>query len=245
MKKSVILIMLIAVSIISVSHAKTNFESDTIKTQRGNLIMTFIGHGTLMFEYNGHIIHIDPVSRYADYTKMPKADVILLTHHHGDHLDMGVIKEIRREDTDIILTETCYETVKAGRILGNGDTTVVRGLPIEAVPAYNLVHKRKNGQPYHPKGNGNGYVIDCADVRVYIGGDTENIPEMKKLTNIDIAFLPMNLPYTMTPEMVVDAVNMFKPGILYPYHYGDTNVNDLLKLMEDVDDVEVRVRNLR
>ncbi len=127
----------------------------------------------------------------------------------------------------------------------NGDVETVGGLLIEATPAYNLVHMRSEGVPYHPRGIGNGYVITFGDKRVYVAGDTENIPEMKNLKNIDYAFLPMNLPYTMTPEMVADAAKAIKPQVLYPYHYGDTDTAQLVKLMKDTPDVEVRVRNMK
>ena len=118
-------------------------------------------------------------------------------------------------------------------------------LKIEAIPAYNLVHKRDNGQPFHPKGVGNGYIITFGDKRVYVAGDTENIPEMKSLQEIDCAFLPMNLPYTMTPEMVADAAEAFRPKILYPYHFGDTDTSQLLRLLQDQKEVEVRIRNMK
>ena len=118
-------------------------------------------------------------------------------------------------------------------------------LKIEAIPAYNLVHKRDNGQPFHPKGVGNGYIITFGDKRVYVAGNTENIPEMKSLQEIDCAFLPMNLPYTMTPEMVTDAAEAFRPKILYPYHFGDTDTSQLLRLLQDQKEVEVRIRNMK
>jgi L-ascorbate metabolism protein UlaG (beta-lactamase superfamily) len=127
----------------------------------------------------------------------------------------------------------------------NGDVRTVGGVTIEAVPAYNLVHMRDSGEPFHPKGNGNGYLVTFGDKRVYIAGDTENIPEMKALKNTDIAFLPMNLPYTMTPEMVADAARMFRPRVLYPYHTGETEVAKLAALMKDQKDTEVRIRNMK
>ncbi|HTO94225.1 MAG TPA: MBL fold metallo-hydrolase, partial [Bacteroidota bacterium] len=112
------------------------------------------------------------------------------------------------------------------------------------VPAYNLVHKRPDGQPFHPKGEGNGYIVTIGHTRIYFAGDTENTPEMEALKNIDIAFLPMNLPYTMTPEMVAAAAKAFRPKILYPYHYSQTDPQKLLELMKDVPGVEVRVRTM-
>ena len=127
----------------------------------------------------------------------------------------------------------------------NGDVETVGGLTIEAVPAYNLVHMRSPGVPFHPQGIGNGYVITFGDKRVYVAGDTENIPEMKNLKNIDYAFLPMNLPYTMTAEMVADAARAFRPRILYPYHFGNTDTSQLEALMKDTPEVEVRIRNMK
>ena len=126
----------------------------------------------------------------------------------------------------------------------NGDKQTIAGLPIEAVPAYNILHKREDGQPFHPKGVGNGYILTFGDTRLYLAGDTENIPEMKNLQDIDIAFLPMNLPYTMTPEMVADAAKMFMPRILYPYHYGNTDVTKLVDLLKAEKDIEVRIRKM-
>ena len=224
---------------------ESKFQQDTIKTNAGDLTMTFIGHGTLMFAFDGKIIHVDPVSREADYTDMPKADLIFVTHEHGDHLDTKVIKMLRKVGTDVVLTEACAERVNGGVVMRNGDVTTVQGLKIEAVPAYNIVHMRRGSTPYHPKGRGNGYVITFGDKRVYVAGDTENTPEMKRLKNIDVAFLPMNLPYTMTPEMVADAAKAFKPKILYPYHYGRTEPSKLVDLLKDMKNIEVRIRDMQ
>lgn len=229
----------------SFSAAQNQFESDTIATSSGDLKITFIGHGTLLFHFNERVIHVDPVSRYADYSKMPKADIILVTHHHGDHLDKKTIEQIKTPNTDLILTETCAKEIQNGIVMKNGDVKTVKGIKVEAVPAYNIVHKRANGEPFHPKGVGNGYVITFGDKKVYIAGDTENIPEMKELSGIDCAFLPMNLPYTMTPKMVAEAVKMFNPKILYPYHFGNTNVNELVELLKEKKDCEVRIRKMQ
>lgn len=221
------------------------FEEDIIETSDGDLNLTFIGHGTLMFAFGGKIIHIDPVLREADYNKMPKADLIVVTHEHGDHLDPEAIKVLRQENTEIVLTEICAQKVKGGIVMNNGEVKTISGLKIEAIPAYNIVHKRQNGRPFHPKGDGNGYVITFGNKRVYVAGDTENTPEMKKLKDIDIAFLPMNLPYTMTPEMVADAAKAFKPKILYPYHFGATDTSELVKLLKGEKGVEVRIRKMK
>jgi L-ascorbate metabolism protein UlaG (beta-lactamase superfamily) len=225
--------------------AEEPYETDIIKTSAGDLRITCIGHGTLMFNFGTQIIHVDPFTKVADYEKLPKADIILITHEHFDHLDLKALELVRTEKTKVVLTEACSKQVKNGIIMKNGDVQTVNGLKIEAIPAYNLVHKRDNGQPFHPKDVGNGYIITFGDKRVYVAGDTENIPEMKSLQEIDCAFLPMNLPYTMTPEMVADAAEAFRPKILYPYHFGDTDTSQLLKLLQDQKEIEVRIRNMK
>ena len=225
--------------------AASKYEQDVIKTSVGDLTITCIGHATLMFSFNGKIIHVDPVGQEADYTQMPKADLILVTHEHRDHLDPAAIKTLSKQGTQVVLTQACSQSVPGGVVMENGDVKTIAGLKIEAVPAYNIVHEWSPGKPYHPKGQGNGYIITFGDKRVYVAGDTENTPEMKDLTNIDVAFLPMNLPYTMTPEMVVDAAEAFKPKILYPYHCSQTDPSVLVDLLKHVKGIEVRVRNLR
>ncbi len=223
----------------------SKYEQDVIHTGAGDLTITFIGHATLMFSFSGKTIHVDPVSREVDYAGMPKADVILITHEHGDHLDPAAIKTLRKEGTQLVLTKACSQSVAGGIVMSNGDAKTIAGLKIEAVPAYNIVHERSPGNPFHPKGQGNGYIITFGDKRIYVAGDTENIPEMKQPKNIDVAFLPMNLPYTMTPEMVADATRVFQPKILYPYHYGQTDPNKLVDLLKPSKDIEVRIRNMR
>ena len=225
-------------------NAQDEFEKDRFTTSGGDLEMTMIGHGTLMFTFNDLVIHIDPVGREADYSKLPKADLILVTHEHGDHLDKGVIDQIRKSATEIYLNPASAEQINGGIAMKNGDIRETNGIKIEAVPAYNVEHKRPNGEPFHPKGRGNGYILTLGGKRIYIAGDTENIAEMKSIRNIDIAFLPMNLPYTMTPEMVADAARTFRPKILYPYHFGQTDPNKLVDLLKDEKDIEVRIRRL-
>ncbi|MBI5252626.1 MAG: MBL fold metallo-hydrolase [Desulfomonile tiedjei] len=221
------------------------FEEDVIKTTGGDLKITFIGHGTLMLGYGGKIIHVDPYGKLTDFSKMPKADLIIITHEHPDHLDSDAINKVKTDKTKLITTETVAKKLPGGSVMHNGDVMTVDGLKIEAVPAYNLVHMRDTGQPFHPKGAGNGYVLTFGDKRVYIAGDTENTPEMKALKDIDIAFLPMNLPYTMTPEMVSDAAKAFKPKVLYPYHTGETDLSKISDLMKGVNGVEVRLRKMK
>jgi L-ascorbate metabolism protein UlaG (beta-lactamase superfamily) len=247
MRRSALVVAFLLILFLAViaARAEAEFDMDIIETVQGPLQITFIGHGTLMFTFGGKVIHVDPVSREADYSKMEKADLILITHEHHDHLDPQAIELVRTERTSVVLTEVCARQVSGGVVMKNGEVSNVQGFRIEAVPAYNLVHMRSPGVPFHPKGVGNGYIITFGKKRVYVAGDTENIPEMKKLKNIDVAFLPMNLPYTMTPEMVADAAKAFKPAILYPYHYGETDTSRLVELLKGVDEVEVRIRRMK
>ena len=225
--------------------AEQQFESDKIKTSGGDLIITFIGHGTLMMSWGGKIIHVDPVLGEADYSKLPKADLIIITHEHSDHFDLRAIDLVKMAKTKIVANENVAKQLSKIIMMKNGDIQILEGFRIEAVPAYNIEHMRTPGVPFHPKGAGNGYIVTFGDKRVYIAGDTENTPEMKKLTGIDIAFLPMNLPYTMTPEMVADAAKSFRPKILYPYHYGNTNIPTFLDLLKGETAIEVRIRKMQ
>jgi L-ascorbate metabolism protein UlaG (beta-lactamase superfamily) len=225
--------------------AEQQFESDTFKTPGGNLVITFVGHGTIMIFFGGKVIHVDPLSQMADYTKLPKADLILITHEHSDHFDLKAIDLVKTAKTKIVATETVAKQLSKIIMMKNGDIQIIEGFRIEAVPAYNIEHMRTPGVPFHPQGVGNGYIVTCGDKRLYIAGDTENIPEMKALQGIDIAFLPMNLPYTMTPEMVADAAKAFRPRILYPYHYGNTDTAKLSELLKDTPGIEVRIRKMQ
>jgi len=223
---------------------QAQFETDVMPTSAGDLRITFLGHGSLMLSFGGKVIHVDPYGQVADYSRLPKADLVLLTHEHRDHLDPQALAHIRKPTTELVMTQACTSQVQGGLVMRNGDTRTVQGLRIEAVPAYNILHVRDNGQPFHPKGSGNGYVVTFGEVRVYLAGDTENIPEMRQLKDIDVAFLPMNLPYTMTPQMVAEAARTFRPAFLYPYHFGDTDTRELLGLLRDEPEIEVRIRRM-
>jgi L-ascorbate metabolism protein UlaG (beta-lactamase superfamily) len=218
--------------------------SDKINTSAGVVEMYFIGHGSLMFRMNEFVIHIDPVRSSGSYTNLPKADLILVTHEHSDHLDADLIRDLRKDGTIMLCNAKSSAQIPWARMMKPGDSNLINGITVEAVYAYNIKNVRAPGQPFHPKGIGNGYVLTIGDKKFYIAGDTENIPEMKELKNIDVAFLPMNLPYTMTPEMVADAANSFKPKILYPYHFGDTDTSQIVKLLKD-SGIEVRIRDLK
>jgi L-ascorbate metabolism protein UlaG (beta-lactamase superfamily) len=221
------------------------FVEDTFSPAPLALKVTFIGHATLVITYGDTVIHVDPVSEKADYAALPRADIVLVTHEHSDHLDPAAIARVRTPDTVVVVAARCAGKVPGAIVLQNGDSRAVKGIRIEAVPAYNIVHMRAPGAPFHPKGEGNGYVLTLGTRKVYVAGDTENTREMKSLKRIDVAFLPMNLPYTMTPEMVANAARAMKPRILYPYHFGDTDPVRLVELLRDVKDVEVRVRPMK
>jgi L-ascorbate metabolism protein UlaG (beta-lactamase superfamily) len=219
-------------------------EIDTISTSAGDVELYFIGHASLMFRTGDFVIHIDPVRSSGKYDYLPKADLILVTHEHFDHLDTELISSLRKQTTVMFCNAASALKVTWAQVMKPGDVKTVKYITVEALPAYNIVNERSKGQPFHPKGVGNGYIVTIGDKRFYIAGDTENTPEMKGLKNIDIAFLPMNLPYTMTPEMVADAAKSFKPAILYPYHYGDTNTDEIVRLLKGTN-IDVRIRKLK
>lgn len=219
-------------------------EVDKISTSAGDVEMYFIGHGSLMFKIKDFVIHIDPVKSSGKYDNLPKGDLILVTHEHYDHLDVELINALRKQGTVMLCNSASGSKVPWAQVLKPGDKKSVGGITVEATYAYNIVNERAKGQPFHPKGAGNGYIINIGNKRFYIGGDTENIPEMKELKGINVAFLPMNLPYTMTPAMVADAVKGFNPEILYPYHYGETNTDEIIKLLKGTK-IDVRIRKLQ
>jgi L-ascorbate metabolism protein UlaG (beta-lactamase superfamily) len=244
MEKILVPVFALILGFAMVAGAAAGFEKDSIETSSGELNITFIGHGTLMFTFGGKVLHVDPFSRLTDYAQLPDADIVFITHDHRDHLDMAAIDHIRKKGTVFVSNESGAGKLEGAIVMKNGDVREIDGLKVEAVPAYNLVHMRSEGVPYHPQGNGNGYVITFGNKRVYVAGDTENVPEMKDLKGVDVAFLPMNLPYTMTPEMMAGAAKSFNPGILYPYHYGDTDPALVADLLKDTD-IEVRIRKMK
>ncbi len=221
--------------------SESSHESDSFAADKGELRITFLGHATLMMEHAGLVVHIDPVGAYADYSRMPKADVILITHEHPDHFDMKAIEQATSPGTEVVANGAVGSKVGGARILKNGDSVRVKGVDVTAVPTYNTTADRLR---FHPKGEHNGYLIAIGGKRVYVAGDTEETPEMRALSNVDIAFLPMNLPYTMAPRQVASAAKSIKPRILYPYHFGSTDVSELTELMKGIAGIEVRIRRL-
>jgi L-ascorbate metabolism protein UlaG (beta-lactamase superfamily) len=218
------------------------FPSDTIETGDGPLTIWFIGHATLVMKFKHLVIHVDPVNQFADYKKMPQADLILVTHEHSDHMDAKAIASLTKQGTALVLNNSARNIIRSGQGLENGDSVIIQGIKIEAVPAYNSTPGRDK---FHPRGRDNGYVVAIGGKSIYIAGDTEDIPEMAELKNVDIAFLPMDQPYTMTPEQLVNAVKMIKPKIVYPYHYGESDLTGLPELLKDQKQTELRIRPMK
>ena len=222
-----------------------DFVSDQFTTPAGKVLtITFVRHGSLAMSYDGKQIQVDPVSDYADYNVFPKADLILVTHAHGDHLDLKAIEALRKEGTVVVANPASAEKIErpAAQVMRNGDKKTWEGIQIEAVPAYNTTEGRDK---FHPKHRDNGYVLDFDGLRVYVAGDTEDIPELAALKAIDVAFLPVNQPYTMTPEQAAKAARLIRPKVFYPYHYGETPVADTLPKLLEGSGVELRIRALQ
>jgi L-ascorbate metabolism protein UlaG (beta-lactamase superfamily) len=236
--------ILILAAMTTPGYSQDHPEYDKLATSAGPVTMQFIGHGSLMFRINDFAIYVDPVRSSGNYDFLPKADIILVTHEHGDHLDVNLIDSLKKKSTLVFCNNNSLSKVPWAMVMKAGDRQEINDIIIEAVEAYNIVNVRAPGQPFHPKGSGLGFILTIGGKRIYIAGDTENTPEMKALQNIDVAFLPMNLPYTMTPEMVADAALAFKPKILYPYHFGDTDTNKIIELLKG-SPIEVRIRNLK
>jgi len=216
--------------------------ADTLATSSGELVIHPVDHASLVLEWGSRTIYVDPVGGAARYADLPAPSAILITHGHGDHFDLPTLEAIAGGVpliTNADVFDKLPEPLKANATaMANGADGTILDLPIRAIAAHNTTEERMR---YHPVGVGNGYVLTFADKQVYIAGDTEPTEDMLGLSDIAVAFLPMNLPFTMTVDQAVDAINTFKPGIVYPYHYGDS---DLSPLETDVDEaVEVRLRN--
>ena len=215
--------------------------SDSISAQGGEIRITPILHGSVQLEFGDTVIYVDPWSQ-GDYAGAPPADLILVTDVHGDHLDTEMIDKLSQESTEVVVAAAVAEKLGSGTVMANGDSQTIAGVSIEAVPMYNLERGPEAGKLYHEKGRGNGYIVTLGGKRIYLAGDTACTPEMKALTDIDVAFVPMNLPYTMPPEEAAECVATFKPKIVYPYHYRGSDLQVFSAGLEDVPEVEVRLR---
>lgn len=235
-------ILMIAFNVMS---AQTSYPVETLTTKDGKEIkISLFKHASLAIEYEGLEIYIDPVTQVSnmeiDYSRMPKADYILVTHEHYDHLDPKAIEELSKPSTQIILNSTSEKQLGKGTVISNYQKMeLADGVKLEAFPAYNTTPGREK---FHPKGNGNGYILNFDGTKIYIAGDTEDIPEMAQLKDIEVAFLPVNQPYTMTIAQAEKAALTIKPKILIPYHYSDTPIEELKeKLDQDHSGIDVMI----
>ena len=221
------------------------YEVDSFTTKSGKTVKFHaLVHSSIRIEYDGKEIMIDPVTKLGDkvidYSAMPKADYIFVTHEHFDHLDTAAIKQLTGDNTQLITNQRCAEMLGYGQVMANGDMLqIADNFTVDAVPAYNTTEGR---QQFHPKGRDNGFILTLDGLRIYIAGDTEDIPEMADIKDIDVAFLPCNQPYTMTVEQLLNAAKVFKPKVLFPYHYGQTEVSGIPAQLE-TDGIEVRIRH--
>ena len=224
---------------------KETTEIDVFKTKSGKTIKFYaLVHASIRMVYDGKEIQIDPVSklgnRTIDYASMPKADYLFITHEHHDHFDQAAIQQLKQESTQLITNKRCGDMLGYGKIMANGDKMeIAEDITVEAVPAYNYTEGHTQ---FHPKGRDNGFILTIDGLRIYIAGDTEDIPEMANIKDIDIAFLPCNQPYTMTTDQLTNAAKIIKPRVLFPYHYGQTDVTGIPNQLKD-EGIDVRIRH--
>lgn len=232
----------------STPAAPTSPKDNAIPTEKGDMVVTPLEHGSLRLTWQGRHIFVDPTMGALDTLKeQPSADLVLVTHIHGDHLDPKAIARVRGPATPVIapqsVADQAGDQLPQPSVMSNGDTqTFLNGeVTVTAVEMYNLKRKRDNGELFHPRGRGNGYVLELGGARIYISGDTECTPEMKALKDIDAAFVCMNLPYTMTVEEAAECIGAFKPGLLFPYHHRGQDPTRLESLLGNDSPVELRL----
>lgn len=226
---------LLAVS--SLSYAAS--EAQTFPTAAGDVKITPLVHASTLIQAGGKAIYLDP-AKPAKLDGAPKADLILITDIHPDHMDPASVAAISKEKAEILAPPAVVTTVTSAKPIANGETKSWQGWTIEAIPAYNLKRGPAAGKLFHDKGRGNGYVLTYGGKRFYFSGDTEGIPEMRVLKNIDVAFVCMNLPYTMPPDEAADAVKVFHPKVVIPYHYRGSDLAVFKKALDGTG-IEVRL----
>ena len=246
---SLIVLAVLLLTLPALIHANTsNRQADTIQTSRGELRLMPLYHGSVMLEFGGMVIDVDPWSM-GDYTGLPQADLIVVTHTHGDHLDRPMIDKLRKPGLIIVGPPAVIDTLNCapgcGQVeaISDSEKKTVLGIEIEGVPMYNIVKGSAPGKPFHHKGVGSGYILNFGDTRVYLSGDSECTPEMKALKNITVAFLAMSESRVSSPTEVAECAKAFKPKIAYPYHYRGSNPQDFANALKDTG-IEVRLRKL-
>src|SRR5271170_1672488 len=235
--KRILILICFFIALASVAIAAT--ETQTFPTSAGPVKITPLYHASTLIEAGGKTIYLDP-TKPAKFSGLPKADLILITDIHGDHMDPDSIKQISKQETEILAPPAVVQTVTTAKPIANGETKIWQAWTIEAIAAYNIKRGPEAGKLFHDKGRGNGYLLTYGGKRFYFSGDTENIPEMRALKNIDVAFVCMNLPYTMPPEEAADAVKAFHPKIVIPYHYRGSDLTVFQKALAGTG-IEVRV----
>jgi len=248
MKVKILFSMLCCMAVLQASAQRPT--PDLVKTNQGPISIQPIEHASLVLNWNNKTVYVDPYGGAAAYKGIAKPDLILITDIHGDHLDTKTLEAIGTSGVTMVAPQAVANELpeiykKQLVVLANGDSTTQAGIPIKAVPMYNLP---ESADAMHTKGRGNGYVLQMGDKKVYLAGDTEDIPEMRTLKNIDVAFVPMNLPYTMRVEQAADAVLAFQPKIVYPYHYrGKEGLSDVAQFKKLVNNknkqIEVRLKD--
>jgi L-ascorbate metabolism protein UlaG (beta-lactamase superfamily) len=226
-------------SIVLVSATLIAAAPEEFSTSAGTLQIIPIQHASLLLKAGGKVLYVDPAQ--GSYDGLPPADYILITDIHGDHMAPAVVDKLKKASTQIVAPKAVAATFPTALVMKNGDTLTVGPFQVEAIPMYNL-KPASDGQIYHEKGRGNGYVVTYGGKRFYFAGDTEGTPEMRALKNIDVAFIPMNLPYTMTPQAAADAVRAFHPAVVYPYHYRGQDTKVFAKALEGTG-IDVRLRD--
>lgn len=222
------------------AHAQY-WQKDTLITSKGNLEIEVVGHCFLHFTFNRMNIYIDPIPNVADMTRLPKADLILITHDHRDHLSTDAVEYLSKPGTMVIASRSCIQKMNFGHFLDNGMQITYNDIYIKAVAAYNVVNLRPDDVPFHPKGDGNGYFLVFGNKTVYISGDTEYIDEMRSFMKPDAAFITIMMPFTMDESMFIQTVRKLKPKILYPLYYNIDIKSLVEKLSVDMPEMKIRV----
>lgn len=242
-------LLLISLAFCSIPVTAAEYETDVFPTVAGDIVVTFLGHGSYGIRFGGLVTYIDPWSEQADYAALPKADIVFITHDHMDHLDQAALTPVVTDATDIVLptrSDGKYTGNGQRHVIGYGDSLTVRGIRVDVVPAYNLTYLMDPNSTHrvHPKGICNGYIVTWGGKRLWMAGETEFVPELAELTNIDIAFVAADGVYNMTAGMAADMVRAVNPKVYYPIHYSDLDPKGIARLLEG-SGIEVRIRRMK